>query len=110
MQQYDPRLSKSQSKQPHKFFERTINNNLESLKADLLERYALIEQAKVAGVTPVGDNEIWKDTNSVSTMKWSQYNVFQFHISEIRNYILQLPKWPKKPVSITKLILKSKSI
>lgn len=82
---YDPKISKSQSTQPHKFFERTLDNDLDQLKAELLKRYELIESAKVAGVTPVGDQEVWKETNSVSTMKWRQYNVFQFHIPGIRN-------------------------
>lgn len=82
---YDPKISKSQSLQPHKFFERTLDNDLDELKRELLHRYELIEQARVAGVTPVSENEVWKDTNSVSTMKWRQYNVFQFHIPGIRN-------------------------
>ena len=96
MQQYDPRISKSQSLQPHKFFERTVDNDLESLKADLLERYELIEQAKVSGVTPVTETDIWQETNSVSTMKWSQYNVFQFHISEIRNLYFAVSSMAKE--------------
>lgn len=71
--------SVSKSQQPHKFFERYLDNNLDVLKFELEERYKKIEQAKVVGVTPVGDNEVWKTSNSVSTMKWRQYNVFQFH-------------------------------
>lgn len=73
--------SVSKSVQPHKFFERFLDNDLQELTAELQDRYQKIQEAKVAGVTPVGDNEFWKQSNSVSTMKWRQYNVFQFHSS-----------------------------
>jgi hypothetical protein len=77
-------MSISKSKQPHKFFERFLDNDLGQLARELQVRYDLIEQAKVAGVTPVSDNELWKSSNSISTMKWQQYNVFQFHIPGVR--------------------------
>jgi hypothetical protein len=85
--QFDPNKPKSVSKstQPHKFFERFLENNLEVLSAELQDRYTKIEQAKLIGVSPVGENEIWKQSNSVSTMKWRQYNVFQFHSTGIYN-------------------------
>lgn len=77
--------SVSRSPQPHKFFERYLENNLDVLTFELQDRYKKIEEAKVTGVTPVTDNEIWKASNSVSTMKWRQYNVFQFHSDGIYN-------------------------
>ncbi len=84
---FDPNKPKSvsRSSQPHKFFERFLDNNLTVLSAELQDRYALIEQAKLIGVSPVGENENWKQSNSVSTMKWRQYNVFQFHLTGIYN-------------------------
>ena len=75
----------SKSTQPHKFFERFLDNNLTVLSAELQDRYAKIEQAKLVGVSPVTDNENWKQSNSVSTMKWRQYNVFQFHSTGLYN-------------------------
>ena len=69
----------------HKFFDRYLNNNLEELASELTERYGMIESAKIDGVTPVSNDEVWKSTGSVSTMKWRQYNVFQFHIEGIYN-------------------------
>jgi hypothetical protein len=75
----------SKSTQPHKFFERFLDNDLDVLKAELQKRYELIEQAKIIGVTPAGPQEAWKQSNSVSTMKWQQYNVFQFHSDGIHN-------------------------
>jgi len=85
--QFDPNKPKSvsTSTQPHRFFERFLDNNLTVLSAELQDRYAKIEQAKLVGVSPVGENEHWKQSNSVSTMKWRQYNVFQFHSAGIYN-------------------------
>jgi len=81
---YPPMVeSTSRSKQPHKFFERFLDNDLNKLSADLQDRYAKIQNAEIIGVTPVGEDEIWKQSNSVSTMKWRQYNVFQFHSREL---------------------------
>jgi hypothetical protein len=77
--------SVSKSPQPHKFFERNLDNNLLVLSSELQNRYEKIEQAKITGVTPVTDKDLWKESNSVSTMKWRQYNVFQFHSIGIYN-------------------------
>jgi hypothetical protein len=85
--QFDPNKPKSvsTSTQPHRFFERFLDNNLTVLSSELQDRYTKIEQAKLIGVSPVGENEHWKKSNSVSTMKWRQYNVFQFHSTGIYN-------------------------
>lgn len=77
--------SVSRSNKPHKFFERLLDNNLQILTAELQDRYKKIEEAKIVGVTPVGETELWKSSQSVSTMKWRQYNVFQFHSLGIYN-------------------------
>lgn len=71
--------SVSKSAKPHKFFERYLDNNLSVLAEELQDRYKKIEQAKLIGVSEVKENEYWKQSNSVSTMKWREYNVFQFH-------------------------------
>ena len=76
--------SASKSLQPHKFFERMLSNDLDLLSRELKDRYSKIESAELLGVTPLTGEEIWKESNSVSTMKWQQYNVFQFHILGIR--------------------------
>jgi hypothetical protein len=73
----------STSPKPHKFFERFLDNDLDNLSSELISRYEQIKSAQVHGVTPVSGKELWQDSNSVSTMKWNQYNVFQFHIPEI---------------------------
>lgn len=75
--------SVSKSVQPHKFFERFLDNDLVMLAKELSDRYQKIERAEVLGVTEVADDELWKSSNSVSTMKWREYNVFQFHINGI---------------------------
>jgi len=55
------------------------------LASALEDRYEKIKKVEVLGVTPLADNELWKTSNSVSTMKWREYNVFQFHIPELHN-------------------------
>jgi hypothetical protein len=75
--------STSASTKPHKFFEAFLDNDLDELAKELKIRYELIENAKLAGVTPVSPFEVWKESGSISTMKWRQYNVFQFHIDGI---------------------------
>lgn len=75
----------SKSQKPQKFFERFLDNDLEHLAKELENRYELIETAKLLGVTPVIGNEPWNASGSVSTMKWKQYNVFQFNLVEIHN-------------------------
>lgn len=80
---YTQPQANNSSQKPHKFFERFLTNDLDKLSANMIDRYQRIKSAEIHGVTPVSDNEIWKDSGSVSTMKWKQYNVFQFHIPEI---------------------------
>ena len=75
-----PMRSMSRSTQPHKFFERVLDNDLDSIAKELQVRYDLIENANLVGVTPLGENEGWVSSNSISTVKWRQYNVFQFNI------------------------------
>jgi hypothetical protein len=80
----------------HKFFDRILDNDLSNLSNELIDRYHKIEQAKIIGVSKVGDNEYWASSNSVSTMKWQQYNVFQFHIPEIYNLYLSISEMVKE--------------
>lgn len=67
----------------HKFFERYLDNDLDTLTYELKDRYEKIQNSSLLGVTPLSDEELFIDTGSVSTAKWRQYNVFQFHIPEI---------------------------
>jgi hypothetical protein len=76
--------SVSQSTQPHKFFDIFIENDLEQLKGELIDRYMQIKNLEVPGVTEMHNQELWESSNSVSTIKWREYNVFQFHIDGIR--------------------------
>jgi len=69
----------------HKFFEKYLNNDLSQLSQELQERYGWIEQAKVGNVTPMNGKEYWVESGSMSTVKWRQYNVFQFHSEGIFN-------------------------
>lgn len=86
MQYYPPEVkSVSQSTQPHKFFERFLSSDRNLLAKELQDRYEKIARAEVLGVTEVKDDEVWKSSNSVSTMKWREYNVFQFHLDGLHD-------------------------
>lgn len=80
----------SKSTQPHKFFDRFLDNDLTKLSKDLQDRYELIKNAEIIGVNPLSDNELWKESGSISTMKWREYNVFQFHTKEIYNLYIAI--------------------
>lgn len=68
----------------HKFFERYLDNDLVELSSQLEDRYKKIQDAEVLGVTALAEEgESFVEAASVSTTKWRQYNVFQFHIPEI---------------------------
>jgi hypothetical protein len=84
MKNYSQLKSVSKSKQPHRFFDTYVGNDLEQLKAELIDRYMQIKRLEVSGVTEIGDDESWVESNSLSTIKWREYNVFQFHIEGVR--------------------------
>jgi hypothetical protein len=89
-------ISVSQSTQPHKFFERYLDNDLNNLSEELRVRYEKIKNADVLGVTPLTEKDLWQESNSVSTMKWRQYNVFQFSIPEIYSLYLSIREMAKE--------------
>lgn len=69
---------------PHRFFEKFIDNDLNRLSTYLQRQYANIERGKTPGITPQKE-EAWASSGSISTMKWKEYNVFQFMNEEIYN-------------------------
>jgi hypothetical protein len=75
----------SKSPQEHRFFEKFLENDLDRLASELHKRYEMIKNLDVVGVTPVTDQDAWKTSNSISTMKWREYNVFQFSLPGIYN-------------------------
>lgn len=72
--------SVSKSLKEHRFFDRLLSNDLQILSSDLLDRYKQIESS-----SQLGASDVWKASNSISTIKWKDYNVFQFHSTEIYN-------------------------
>lgn len=72
------------SNKPHKFFERYLDNDLVELQKFLEEKYELINNAKLRGVeTMENDEKFWIESGSLSTVKWREYNVFQFYNESI---------------------------
>lgn len=69
-----------QQHKPHKFFERFLDNDLEELATFLSKQYELIETARLKGVQELSEkDQAWLSSGSISTVKWTEYNVFQFY-------------------------------
>jgi hypothetical protein len=75
---------------PHKFFEKFLDNDLDKLAKFLEQKYKQIELAEIPGVSKLGEKgkESWLDSGSLSTIKWSEYNVFQFYNEELYKLFL----------------------
>jgi hypothetical protein len=67
----------------HKFFERYLDNDLPELAEFLQNQYANMENLKLSGITKVTPRDHWLSSDSVSTIKWREYNVFQFYHESI---------------------------
>lgn len=68
----------------HKFFEKYLDNDLEKLSKFLLKSYNDIENQSLRGITKVDEKkDYWTKSQSTSTIKWREYNVFQFYNNEI---------------------------
>lgn len=74
-----------QQHKPHKFFERFLDNDTSELTSFLQDQYKLIEDAKLRGVEKLSEkDEAWVSSGSLSTVKWTEYNVFQFYHPGLR--------------------------
>ena len=71
----------------HKFFEKYLDNDLNILSGFLKKKYEEIKNIEVSGVSELNKNgpEFWTESGSIATVKWREYNVFQFHNPEIFN-------------------------
>jgi len=71
------------SDKPHKFFEKFLDNDLNKLSDFLTETYNKIEKQEIKGISKIDDKDYWLQSQSTSTIKWREYNVFQFYNQEI---------------------------
>ena len=76
---YNPMMLNKPSGKDHKFFERYLDNDLGDLATFLQNQYADMENLSLKGITPVNQKDAWLSSSSVSTIKWREYNVFQFY-------------------------------
>jgi hypothetical protein len=83
----------------HKFFERFLDNDLNDLSSFLQDQYSQIENLTMKGVTEVVKSDYWKESGSVSTIKWRDYNVFQFYHPGIYNLYKELSSVIKEACS-----------
>jgi hypothetical protein len=82
---------------PHKFFYRNLNLNLEQVRNILKSEYKRIEAGEMHGVKKMDnknpENEIFKESKSLSTIKSREYNAFQMYypfISEIYSSVFDM--------------------
>lgn len=85
---------------PHKFFYKDLDLNLKEITNVLKFEYNRIKKAEMHGVKPFDDlnpdNEIFKESQSISTIKSREYNAFQMYYpfmhdlySEVFNLVLE---------------------
>lgn len=81
-------------KKEHRFFERKLDNNLNDLQSFLLQKYKEIENAELMGITELysrgKDSERFLESQSISTIKWREYNVFALYHEGIYNLFLAI--------------------
>ncbi len=63
---------------PHKFFERNLNEDLNSLSSFLKVQYERISRGELLK-NDNGEKTMWDSSGSVTTSKWNKYNVFQLY-------------------------------
>lgn len=71
-------VSTSQSKIEHKFFERSLDNNLSTLSSFLTQQYDRIKNGEILK-NDQNQKTLWDSSGSITTSKWNKYNVFQFY-------------------------------
>lgn len=75
--------STSKSTQPHKFFDKFLDNDLRDLEGFLLEQYRRISVGEI--LKAKNTQTPWDSSGSVTTMQWNNYNAFQFYHPGIHN-------------------------
>ena len=78
-------MSKGETMKEHKFFERFLNVDTNRLAEYLGYQYDRIQDHTLPGIKELGQGEIWTESGSLSTVKWREYNVFQFLNPDIHN-------------------------
>jgi hypothetical protein len=63
----------------HKFFEKYLDNDLDDLANFMQQQYYKMENLELKNITAINDQDVWLQSSSVSTIKWREYNVFQFY-------------------------------
>jgi hypothetical protein len=75
---YNSKRAKGEKMKDHKFFERFLDVNTDRLAEYLAYQYDRIQDQTLPGIKELGQGEIWTESGSLSTVKWREYNVFQF--------------------------------
>lgn len=63
----------------HKFFDKMLDNDLDDLTNFLRKKYEELSYGKYDKKMFSDEKQHWMESGSMSTVKWRDYNVFQFH-------------------------------
>jgi hypothetical protein len=87
-------VSTSRSKVEHKFFEKTLDNDLKSLSNFLHTQYDKIVSGELLK-NKESQQTLWDKSGSASTINWNKYNLFQFYhpaIHKLYNAVRDMTK------------------
>lgn len=114
-----------QQHKPHKFFERFLDNDLNELTNYMIEQYRKIDNAELKGVTELSqeDRDLlgkprlhdthlikpWLASGSLSTVKWTEYNVFQFYHSSLHKLYTNISDMVKEACDYYELDFKAQN-
>ena len=79
--------STTNSIQPHKFFERHLNNDLNDLAQFLLLQKERFDNNQMVVGNKIYDGIPWEESGSTTTSNWYRYNVFQMYHPSIYNLV-----------------------
>lgn len=67
----------------HKFFSRDLQCDLSLLRDFLLAQNQQMESGSFPGITQISQDDYWLDSGSIPSIKWRDYNIFQFYRDDI---------------------------
>ncbi len=86
----------------HKIFEKQLNNNLFKLNIFLKDIYKKMEDGDFFS-DEIETDTFYRTSNSISTMNFHQYNIFQLYNESIHNLLLSIKEMTKEACDYHKI-------
>ncbi len=106
-------LLPTRTSKPFKHFTRDLDLNTQFLSDFLLAKYRLLEaqdsEVALGRPTPGAESgkRLWEDSGSLSTVAWRDYNVFQFHESNVYDLLLAIGEMTREACDYYELNFRS---